>query len=476
MTSTGHQPSSQNDLLTIASETVRGKNLLFVTGRLAEPSLREVVAPLADGVGFQFEIAVPGVQVAALLHADLLKRRLQISSDVDRVILPGWCQGDVDSLTTHFQVPFIRGPKDLYDLPEFFGVGKRRAVTLDQWSIEIIAEINHATQRTSQDVVREAVRLARDGANRIDVGCVPGESSPHVGELVRALRNEGLAVSIDSFDRDEVEQAVAAGADLILSCNQSNLEWVTKTGAEVVAIPETPDDLNSLLELARELSDRECRFRADPILEPVGMGFARSLERYFTFRRQFPDVPMMMGTGNLTELSEVDSAGVNFVLAAICEELRIASVLTTQVVHWCRTSVAELNAARRLVHYAVSNQVLPKHVDSGLVMLRDARRRPQSSESLAVLAAAIKDPGFRIFANPDSLHLMNNLGHWSGEDPFAMFAAALETTEHEASGKPVTASHAFYLGYEMARAQICRFLDKQYTQDGPIRWGAAGSE
>ncbi len=63
---------------------------------------------------------------------------------------------------------------------------------------------------------------------------------------------------------------------------------------------------------------------------------------------------MMMGIGNVTELTEVDSAGVNMILAAICEELGIQSVLTTQVINWCRSAVAEFDMARRLVRHAVA--------------------------------------------------------------------------------------------------------------------------
>ncbi|MCA9059046.1 MAG: dihydropteroate synthase [Planctomycetaceae bacterium] len=472
--------TSSSDSLRIQPPDVTEQTIVFVTGRLAEASLREVVAPLAERLRFSFEIVVPGVQVAALLHTDLLKRRLTLSDRIDRVILPGWCRGNIQDLIDHFRVPFERGPKDLYDLPEYFGVGKRRQADLSRWSIEIIAEINHAPHRPIQDVVEEALRLRADGANRIDVGCVPGESFAQIRQLVSALRDEGLAVSIDSFDRKEVEGAVAGGADLILSCNHSNLNWVTDLGVEVVAIPESPQDQESLFALTEQLLAQNVPFRADPILEPVGMGFAASLQRYFDYRQRFPTVPMMMGIGNVTELSEVDSGGVNFLLAAICEELQIHSILTTQVINWCRTAVAEFDASRRLVHYAVTNGVLPKHVNSRLVMLRDARLRHPSADSLEAMAAALTDKGFRIFATEESLHLMNSQGHWQGADPFTVFAEALHTVQPNESAvkhhteEPITASHAFYLGYELARAELSRLLGKQYVQDAPIAWGIAG--
>jgi hypothetical protein len=106
--------------------------ILFVTGRLAESGLREIVSGIAGKLGFRFEIAVPGIQVAALLHTRLLLKRLVVPEHVSRVILPGWCQGDVSELQQHFGRPFERGPRDLYDLPEYFGLSKRRAVNLDR--------------------------------------------------------------------------------------------------------------------------------------------------------------------------------------------------------------------------------------------------------------------------------------------------------------------------------------------------------
>ena len=49
---------------------------------------------------------------------------------------------------------------------------------------------------------------------------------------------EGYRVSIDSFDRREVEVAVEAGAELVLSCNTSNVQWARELDAELVAIPD----------------------------------------------------------------------------------------------------------------------------------------------------------------------------------------------------------------------------------------------
>ena len=460
------------------------ETILFVTGRLAYPGLHEVVAGIAEKLGFRYEIAVPGIQVAALLHTSLLMKRLTVPKHISRVILPGWCQGDLSELEQHFGKPFESGPRDLYDLPEYFGLSKRRAADLSRYSVEILAEINHATRMPLAEIVREAKALVESGANVIDVGGVPGESSPRIAEIVTTLRSEGLRVSIDSFDRTEVEQAVNAGAELILSCSDANFDWVTKLGVEVVAIPDVPQDLDSLDRLIERLQNSGTAFRVDPIIEPVGMGFTASLQRYMRVRAMYPNVPMMMGIGNITEMTEVDSAGVNAILAAVCEELGIQSVLTTQVVNWCRSSVAEFDAARRLMYHAVAARTIPKHLASSLVMLRDARLKPRSGESLQRFADALTDPNFRIYAEAGELHLMNRYGHWHGSDVFRLFEQATTTaaassicasSQRSEPQVPVDASHAFYLGYELARAEIALHLGKQYTQDEPMQWGLLGA-
>ena len=57
---------------------------------------------------------------------------------------------------------------------------------------------------------------------------------------------------------------------------------------------------------------------------------------------------MMMGIGNLTEMTDADSAPINVLLLGFCQETGIRSVLTTQVINWAHTSVRECDLARRL--------------------------------------------------------------------------------------------------------------------------------
>ena len=441
------------------------ERILFVTGRLAERSLCRIVEELAPQIGFDYEVQTLGISVAALMHSDWVARKLELNSRFDRVILPGWCGGELEPLSNQFGTPFERGPKNAYDLPEYFGTRNDPARDLTKYDIEIIAEINHAPRLSDQEIIAAAAAYRDSGANVIDVGCVPGETWSRAEDVTRILRDEGFRVSIDSFDRAEVEAAVAAGAELVLSCNGTNRAWAAELDAELVAIPDSPDDMDSLESTIDVLEQKGARFRIDPILEPIGFGFARSLARYFDARRRWPDVEMMMGIGNVTELSEADTAGMNLLLAGLCQELGIRSVLTTEVINWARTAVREFDVARRLVHYSQAHSVLPKHLDSQLVMLRDAKIREMGEEELQSIAAQIRDPNYRIFVERGEIHVINRDGYWRGKDAYLLFE---QMTDGNSSLEP---SHAFYLGYELSKAVTSLTVGKQYTQDESLQWG-----
>ena len=444
--------------------------LLFLTGKLAEPSLRRLLDDLAVKVGFDFEVIVMPITVAALMTTEWIARRLVMPTNIDKLILPGLVRGSLDELAKVANVPVELGPKDLRDLPEFFGKRRERAIGYGAYDIEILAEINHAPQLSLDQILIFAQRHRSNNADIIDLGCDPGSTWQGIGDAVRALKEQGFRVSVDSFNPDEVEVAFAAGAELVLSVNGTTVEHARRwheqfPNVEVVAIPDTPSDLDSLDATVQKLSTWGVKFRLDPILEPIGFGFATSLGRYIEVRKRYPEAAMMMGIGNLTELTDVDSAGLNVMLAGFCQELGIRSVLTTEVINWARSSVREFDLARRLVYHAVKNGVLPKHLEPGLVMLRDRKVYEQGEAALLELANHVTDRNYRLFAERGEIHVINGDMHLHGTDPFELFA------EMQSRDPKPDLSHAFYLGYEMAKAITALTLSKSYTQDVALNWG-----
>lgn len=438
----------------------------FVTGRLAEASLRRVLEPLATELKFEYSIAVMPITVAALMTADWIARHLEVDPLARQVMIPGYSDGNLSLLQSRSPVPIVVGPRDLHDLPAWLGGRNQRHADYGEHELEILAEINHGPRWSREALLEEANKLRAAGADRIDLGCDPSSIWNEVGDAVRALRDQGHRVSIDSFAPLEVAAAVEAGADLVLSVNRTNRQYAVDWGCEVVAIPDEPNDLASLEETMEWLERHRVPFRMDPILEPIGYGFGASLLRYAEMRKRHPDMAMMMGIGNLTELTDVDSAGLNVLLIALCAEWKIGSVLTTQVIPWARSSVAECHHARQLVHHAVKHRVLPKHLTTQLLLLRDARVHVQGDAALDELATAIRDHNFRIFAENGQVHLVSSGLHLSDSDPFHLYDQLMERWSRR-----LDASHAFYLGYELSKAVTALTLGKQYRQDEALDWG-----
>lgn len=386
------------------------------------------------------------------------------------MVVPGYCRVDPDDPIVERlrsqQIDLVIGTTDCRRLPELFG-GQKIDADLSEHRIEIIAEINHVPRMSVEQVVAIANGLLKDGADRIDLGCDPQNRCLKIGDYVRAVRDLDAYVSIDSFDVDEVHDAVAAGVDLVLSVNASNRHQAIDFGCEVVAIPNTPSDLESLFETVEFLNDLGIPFRADPILEPIGAGLTNSIVRYHATRKRYPEMPMMMGIGNLTELTDVDSAGVNFILLGLCEEMAVTSVLTTQVINWARSSVAECAVARRLVHYSVANGIPPKRISGELIMLRDDCITPHSPQVLDEMSASIRDNNYRLFAQDAVLRIISADLDVSDTDPFRLFETLMQQTKSD----NIDPGHAFYLGYEMAKANLALQLGKQYEQDQSLDWG-----
>ena len=444
----------------------------FVTGRLAQHALEGMLASLADRVGFRYSVDVLPITVAALMSPSWIAKHIEIPASATRVIIPGYCRGDLEPLKAVTELPIETGPRDLQQLPSYFS---REPLPSDYGSfdVEIIAEINHCPRLSLTEILNQAASLRSDGADLLDIGCEPGEAWSGVAEVVRALCDMGYRVSIDSMNPREIEDAVQAGAELVLSVNSSNREAAVDWGVEVVVVPDEPRTLKNFDETIDYLAKKQVQLRLDPILEPISFGFSASLGRYLDVRSRYPDAEMMMGIGNLTELTDVDSAGVNVLLLGFCQELGIRSVLTTQVINWARTCVRECDLARRLMYHAVNRKVLPKHLEPKLLMLRDEQIVETSLDDVLQLATQVRDNNYRIFACEGQVHLVSHDLHLCDADPFVLMEKLLTAGPGGSRPKNLDARHAFYLGFEMAQAKTAITLGKTYTQDESLDWGLA---
>jgi dihydropteroate synthase len=435
--------------------------VLFVTGKLAEPALRSTLASMK--APFETDVAMLPITVAALMTTEWIAKHLAVPEGTDLVLIPGLCEGATETIADRFAVRVDKGPKDLREIPEFFGQAAARE-DYGAWDIEIIAEINNAPRLPRDAIMREALRFRDSGADYVDIGCTPGLAFPALGDVVRELVAAGIRVSIDSFNVEEIRTAVDAGATLVLSINGSNLSVagdLAGRGVRVVALPDFGSPLETIAPTLEALTKLGVPYLIDPVIEPIGFGFTASLERYAEARRRWPDAEMMMGIGNITELTAADSTGVNAVLIAICQELGIRAVLTTEVIPWAHGSVREIDIARRLMYHAVTKKVVPKRLDDRLVTVKDPKILEYGESELRELQSRITDPNFRIFTDRDTITVLNRDLFVRGTDIQKIFAQ-LGVEE---------ATHAFYLGKELAKAKLAITLGKTYRQEGSLSWG-----
>lgn len=438
------------------------EHIIFLTGHLAQPSLERLLRAMRD-VPFTWEVCDLGLQVAALMTAEMIRRRLPAPVAADRIIVPGRCRGDVESLTQHYGVPVQRGPDELKDIPRFFNRAAQ-AISLQATGTLIFAEIVDAPRLTVGEVLARAQALRADGADVIDIGCLPETPFLHLEDCVRALKAEGCTVSVDSLQTTELLRGGQAGCDYLLSLTADTLWVADEVAATPVLIPRTPRDEASLDEAIAGMQGRGRPFLADAILDPIPFGFTASIVRYHSLRQRHPGVDIMLGVGNLTELTEADTSGINALLFGICAELDAKAVLTTQVSPHARRAVAEADLARRIMHAAVRHRMLPKGLHDGLMTVHAKHPFPDTPEEIAATAAEVRDPNFRVQVSAQGLHVYNRDGLRSGRGAFELWPQL--GLEHDGG-------HAFYMGVELAHAELAWRLGKRYVQDRPLDWGCA---
>ena len=235
------------------------------------------------------------------------------------------------------------------------------------------------------------------------------------------LKSLGFKVSVDSLEPDDLLRGGRAGADYLLSLREDTLWIADEVAATPILIPREPGDLASLERAIDALERKGRAYLADPVLDPIHFGFTDSLARYHALRRARPQAPIMMGIGNLTELTYADTMGMNALLFGIASELGIAAVLVVQVSEHARSVVREADLARRIMFAARADHALPKNYSHAMLALHEKRPFTHTPAEIAELAAGVRDPNFRIMLSEEGVHVFNRAGHHRAVDPFAFW-------------------------------------------------------
>lgn len=144
--------------------------------------------------------------------------------------------------------------------------------------------------------------------------------------------------------------------------------------------------------------------------------------------------------------------------------MHLDAVLATEVSPHCCSAVREADMARRMMYAARKDSCLPKGIDSSLLGMHSRKPFPYSADEINELSQAVKDPSYRIQVSEEGIHVYNREGINTDSNPFDLFPK-LGLLQDDAP-------HAFYMGIELAKAQIAWQLGKNYMQDEELAWGA----
>jgi len=366
--------------------------------------------------------------------------------------------------------------------------------------MRVVAEIVDAPRLTDEEIARRAIYYQRSGADIIDLGMMVGSPRPEeVKRIVEAVRSVvEMPVSIDTLDPSEIRAAVKAEIDLVLSLDRGNIEEVAPLLQETPAVVLPTDTRKG--EFPRGAAERVTvlektiketrglgveKIIADPVLEPaVNPGLSESLAAYRLFAQRNPRVPMLFGVGNVTELMDVDSVGVNGLLAAIAAELGASLLFTPEHSDKAKGSVRELAAASKMMFLSAKRKSIPKDLGVDLLVLKDKRFREEEYDKSIVQGVEVLEPReaegfqedergwFKVLIDRDEGRIV--LLHFSGREatrPDLVLKGARATPLYLAAverGLVSRLDHASYLGRELAKAEVALRTGKAYIQDAPL--------
>jgi dihydropteroate synthase-like protein len=519
-----------------------GKELrvLIITGQLAEDHVKKCVEESPVDV----EVLALPISVAALLSPTTITQELKNRNlkGFHLILVPGLVRGDVSNVGEAVGIPTVKGPKYSADLPPVMRLIDHVKLSSTHAADEVVAGYHRQRASNDLEVSREARRLllkrpgnlliggvevgkdfplrvmaeildvpllsdneifakaeyyVESGADVIDIGMISGESHPKdASRVVKVVKDSfNLPVSIDTFDVDEARAGVDAGVDMVLSVDGGNVEEVAEFASDTpVVVTPTNQRRGYLprrgLKRVEVLEDnvRQAinlglkKVVGDLILNPLNTpGIMESLVAYHEFSRRNPDIPLLFGAGNVTELIDADSVGVNALLAGVAAELKASIVLTTEGSSKTRGSVRELAVASKMMVLAKKRCSVPKDLGIDLLVLKDKRLKEavydrRFERDARILEAerregeAVDPKGFfRILIDRREGKLVA-INHLKDRGRTIIKGDRAEDITSTIINMKLVSSlaHASYLGRELEKAETALRIGKNYIQDEPL--------
>ncbi len=486
--------------------------ILLVTGRLAAEEVRNVVKRIERFKNYEIDVFVADVDVAAFVTPGNLKG-VDLSK-YDLVIVPGNAKGNwkkleeetgvkvrlgsihaadlvyvlknLDRLELSHTVPACKllssiMAEEVIELVNSDSTGVKKPafvgnVVVGRGRIKVVAEIVDAPEMSRDEVQERAEYYIENGADIVDVG-IPIECDVNGAvKAVKAVLDACDAVSVDTFNPKVIRGCVEAGVHMVMSVGKENLKALDFIESQaVVIVSRDVEELKKLVEFARKRGKEN--IIADCILD-APLSFYASLERYATFRKIDDETPVLFGAGNVTELCDADSTGMNALLAFLAEEIGANALFTTEAS--CKTSgsVRELRVASYMARAARLRKSPPKDFGFNLLVLKEKTRTEEKFFSEVKAANAdefapntfIRDPAgdFRIGISGNDVVAVHESGTALKGNAESVSKATIKL------GLVSRLDHAAYLGRELMKAEIAAKLGKNYVQDEELNFGVFG--
>lgn len=378
--------------------------------------------------------------------------------------------------------------KKLLKKPENIRVGNLPVG--EDFPMRVLAEIANAPLLSPEKLLKRAEYFVKSGADLVDLGMLAGENlESRIPPMVTLLKDKlDVPISIDTLNPAEIEVAIESGVDLVLSLDHGNYQELApllkekKVPAVLLPtdysknwIPSSWEErVTSLQSLIKKCSGLEVI--ADPVLDPVN---SESIIDSFLACRQFKSqnqVPLFFGVGNVTELLDVDSTGVNALLSGIGMELGVSVLFTPEESGKTVGSVKELAVSSQMMFLAKKRGSIPKDLGINLVVFKDKRRGETLQEDLEVPEVE-GQPDYTFNQDPAGSFKITVSGglirvvHYQKSKPqLALTGREAKALYDEIIKRKLISKleHAAYLGSELQKAEESLILGKYYTQDFPI--------
>lgn len=479
------------------------KKALLITGKKAKKIVEEESKKLNNYFGDEVVFKVKGLQieVAAFITKDMIQETDTYKNDY--VIVPGTTLGDFSDLKNTYKGPknateiFIhlkRGFDELSPkkpLDELIDVSKNykkefkklekeaksqlkiKDLTIGKEKpLRVAAEIVDSTNKSQEELKKVINRYEDQGADLIDLGVSVSANEKEMEETILfTKKHTELPVSVDTTHPDLIKKSIKLNIDLILSVTWENFEDLKEVINNQICVVAAKKNLNELINRVREANATPL---ADPILEPPNKGLMESLNRYYRFKKTNSQVPVFFGIGNVTEMIDADSVGVNAIMTSIASELECSILFTPQASNKTKNSIQELKKASKLIYLAKQKNTTPKDLGIDLLELKDKKEiynKPVLGEK-EIKAKEKKghnlDKGyFEIGIDRQKEKIIATYYNKKHKPTLSIKGKEAETISDTIKEKGLIKEigHALYLGRELKKAEISLKTNKNYIQE-----------